>query len=414
MAVFRVPVMGSSTVIHSTMTIPLPLQFAAFSDALIRLAADYYRDSESQYLAEHGAGLFPHGDTADLLAAPDEDLNPSMLLLHEGDIWGHAAVALPRSAPLPRNGNVVAWANPNVALFRIRSPDGTLIGSQLGDTKALLDTLLKAMPLQRKVGPESVRITSIGPAVRSSDFNDAYGRVWRVLRWDVPQLQTAIVAYVLPTPDGFVGMILSATPSLAESITMRLATLTRFFTVSYSGTLGQWEAFLAQNSLRPKPLIGVVVGAQHGEFAFGSPRFDVTVPSGILEIGERSVFELYMGFVQHSADLVWQPVGVAISGDADFDDRVIVLRYAKPAATVQREAQTRWMQMTGRSGDYTGTPRQDSASGESWVVAVAPGDGDRDLYVVDYSTLATVDTVTMGRRRDALLKGLKVSSDAGN
>ncbi len=86
------------------------------------------------------------------------------------------------------------------------------------ESKAFMDLALKALNVRRVVGPDQVRVTSLGAAPSESLYSDSYGRKWQERVWAVPYLDVYIVSLLLPTPDGYTAVLLFTPSSLqAES-----------------------------------------------------------------------------------------------------------------------------------------------------------------------------------------------------
>jgi hypothetical protein len=61
--------------------------------------------------------------------------------------------------------------------------------------------------LPRIVGDQAIRIISLGHAQRESLYKDQYGRRWQVSIWPLGYMDSYVVCYALPVPEGYVGVV---------------------------------------------------------------------------------------------------------------------------------------------------------------------------------------------------------------
>lgn len=405
---FGLPYLQDTTVVQRTNALPLPASYEAFSRGYQQLITENYGAAEKQLLDEHADKVFPRGDIAELLAEPSIGLKPSLLVQSNDRHWTLDGLPNSGTEALPGNGSVTVWSQPAASLFRIRYPDGQPTDASYRDSREMMDLLLRAMNAQRVVGAQAVRVTSLGAPVSERTHTDAFGRVWQIRIWNVAPLQVALVVYALPTPDGYVGMTLQGPPWSIGATDLQLATMTNFFTTSYSGTLAQWRGYLGRTALRAAALAKLRIANDQDGFSYASPQVELTVPGDMLKVDDQSVLNVYMGFAGQQPSIAWQPIGMQIEQARADEDYVRLLRFAQPAAQLNRDIQARWTQMTSRTADYSGEPRRDPTNGQSWFAAVKDVPGGGAVYVVRYLTQQSVSPATMDTRRDQLLESVRI------
>jgi hypothetical protein len=104
----------------------------------------------------------------------------------------------------------------------------------------------------------------MGKASEESWLTDDYQRKWQIRSWLVPFSDSAITTIALPTPDGMVMMMSQAPTPLREAVTNELEALRGFLTVSYTGTLAQWRAFLSSPLALPGTRSNVKIQFDYG------------------------------------------------------------------------------------------------------------------------------------------------------
>jgi hypothetical protein len=405
---FLLPILRDSALLDYKANFALPVTYAEFSRRFLGLTGDYARDAQAKLLTEQAAQLFPRGDTAGFFADSHRRYDPSYVAQEDDKRWGLAATGYDQDSPLPSNGRVWNTLDPRVTLFRIQYPEGMPDARRYDDSREFMDLLLKGLRLQRMVGPQPVRIVSLGNAAKSSEHRDAHRRIWQVRQWPLAVAESEIIVYALPTPDGYVGMAMQHLPVQAQAVEQQLRTLADFFFVSYTGTLPQWRAYLARKNLRAGAFDSVQVtnDATKG-LAFRSPRFSYEVPPNVMAFDDSSRLNVLMSYVQRGDGVSWEPVGTLLEQAPKRSGTLKISRQARPAPEVRRELQQRWDQMTTRTGDFGGIARRSDDQAQYWFRTVAaprdPAAAAKALYEVEYSIYTPASPHELEARRDQLL-----------
>lgn len=403
---FRLPILRDSVLLDHRAQFPLPATYAEFSKQFIGLMEEYFEAAESKLLTEQAAGLFPRGDTAEFFAASHRRFDPTLVAQQDDRSWGLLDTSYDLESKLPSHGRVWNTLDPRVTLFRIQYPEGMADTRRREDSNEFMDLLLKGLRLQRGVGTQPVRITSLGPAGNSSQFKDSHRRIWQVRRWPLGFIDSYVIVYALPTPDGYVGMAMQAPPSQVGVIERHLRRLADFYFVSFTGSLPQWRAYLERRDLRAGIFDDVEVANDETlGFSFRSPRLSYQVPRGVMAFDDSSLLSVRMSYVMRGEKATWEPVGTVLEQAPGGSSTLKLSRQSKPAESVSREVQDRWEQMTTRTADFSGRGRRDEGEGQYWfrTVAAPPGPGASVLYEVEYSTREPASPRDLEARRDLLL-----------
>jgi serine protease Do len=410
---FRLPMLRDSALLDYQAHFPLPASYAEFSKQLLGQMGAYFQAAETKLLTEQSARLFPQGDTAEFFATSYRRYDPTLVAQQDDKSWGLLDTSYDLESKLPSHGRVWNTLDPRVTLFRIQYPEGLPDTRRYEDSKEFMDLLLKGLRLQRFVGPQPVRITSLGDAAQSSLYKDAQRRVWQVRNWPLGFIDLAVIVYALPTPDGYVGLAMQSSPSHARAIDQQLRRLADFYFVSFTGNVPQWRAYLARRNLRAGIFDDVQVtnDAVKG-FVFRSPRLSYEVPRSVMAFDDRSRLNVLMSFVPRGDKISWEPVGTLLEQAPENSNTLKLSRQAKPADGVSREIQKRWDQMTTRTIDFSGAARRADNQNQYWFRTVAP---PREataaasvLYEVEYSTYDPATPRELEARRDQLLPLISV------
>jgi TonB family protein len=210
---------------------------------------------------------------------------------------------------------------------------------------------LKGLALTRPVGADQVRITSLGAASADNLYTDRFGRIWQERVWPMPFLDAYATALLLPTPDGYVGIV-QVTPSLVLRGTQAIMQLmTDQFTASYTGTPAQLQAFLKRTRLLPKPLAQVNL-ARQPDWLVKTPRFELSVPSKAFPVADDGQIALLTGFFQEGPTLTWDVLSAVFSKDSEGKDTVGLYRDARPPKSAKIELRNQYQAIAERRPPY--------------------------------------------------------------
>jgi hypothetical protein len=407
---FRLPVLRDAALVDFRREVALPLTYAEFATRALEIRREAFAASEKALLTEQASVLFPRGRTDEFVATAHLRLDPSLLAQQEDGRWGLLDTGYDYETTLPGGTRVWVSRDPRVSLFRIVLAEGTPRPDE-SDGQAFMDLLAKGFGFRRMVGTETIRITSLGPAIATSVHEDAFRRRWLVRTWAMDALETQIVVLSLPTPDGYVGMAMQNLPGAIEVTKLQLQRLADYFFLSMTGSLAQWRAFLARPDLGKGTLDQVSISlAQSDGVHVRAPGLEMKVPTGVMAVTDASRLDLRMSFVPDGNErAAWRVVGVRLQRNAGKSDSVDVRRQARPSGDASESLRERWSDMTARTGDYVGEVRRDEEAGEYWFRAVIePKGGNGDvLHELRYATRDRLMPVELGMRRERLLQGLK-------
>lgn len=245
---------------------------------------------------------------------------------------------------LDKNGYLQGGTTNNVFFVRLKAPDDVGVADLIGDSKKFMDLLLEGYPVARQVGTDSVRVTSMGKASEESWYTDDYHRKWQIRDWLVPFNDSVIITVALPTPDGMVMMMSRVPTAVREAVTKEMETVCGFFYVSYTGTLAQWHAFLANPLALPSTLSNVKIQFDYNRgLGIRSSRFEMLA---VLKINDDSVLMLKYSYMRDGSNTVWDLGGVYLADSTQNQKWAGLLRRLKPSPSMPEEMARSWQTMT--------------------------------------------------------------------
>jgi len=369
----RFPIFDASETLEVRESVALPLAPTEFFDAVRKVSLEKVEQGQRALLDHNHDRLFPNGPkSAQLLHTGLFAPFPRVVRESQDGLWG-AGSEQTQSFQLDHNGFVEI----SRGIVRLRRPDDVNLATLYGDSKLYMDLLLKGYAVRRQVGSESVKVTSLGKAQWSSTHTDAYGRIWQVNVWAEPWADTLLVTMSLPTPEGYVGVILPVVSGFRQVTIDTQALLADYFFVSMGGTLWQWQEFLAQKNVAPRVFseLKIAIDPDH-RVEFHSHRADLTVTPDLVPLSRDSLLWLKFNFFKDGERVVWDVGGVAVQESAQKQNWVEFWRTTQPDAEMPQSFQSHWHKVQQREFPFNGLINNVSSATRLSATADAPsGDG---------------------------------------
>jgi serine protease Do len=351
---------------HGTLTyafkdeFALPLAWPAFEETFQKLANRHVDESRQQLLKKYADSIFPKGPgTETLLYDPDTNDFPRLISQRADGTWTADKLTF-HQIELPADGTVGYADVQGARLFRLVRSAGAADDAFYSDSKAFMDLALKALDLRRTVGTDQVRATSLGPAKSDALYTDAYGRKWQERTWAVPFIDAYLISELLPTPDGYAGIILfSQSSGLREGIEEGRLFATQL-DVSYRGNLAQWRAALGRRAFLPAALSQVKL-EKTSAWTLQTPRFSSSIAPEILPLTDKSPLTLTMGFMHDGPQIVWDIQGARWDQNDRRDAALEIWRRMRPPADAKLELRNRYDSIRQRRSPFDGSLSRDTA-----------------------------------------------------
>lgn len=389
----------------------LPLSFADFSAAFQQRFNTYVDSQLKVLLAKEPARLFPNGEGSHKLLYGDVSMQdfPALITRDSDGSWSLARKTGDK-VTLPANGYVTPGYVGRNLLFHIRKPDDVSAAKLYSDPVRMMDMIAKVGFLRRQVGPESIKITSLGKPTTDTLYTDAWKRHWQVRVWPLPSQNGLVISMALPVPDGYVVMMRSAQASQQHDTLINLQALADFFYVTYDGTLAQWQAFLKNSSLLPEAFKTINLDIDYGHrFGYRSKRVKFTMTSAMQQITPESMLTLGFSFFPDNHKVVWDVSDVWLAASAHDTYWTNVGRAIAPAPDLNDDYKSSWNKMLYRKRPYNEAIRnEDDLTKISAVAGPPAADKPQVLYVAYHYAEGTHDQAAMKAKLDTLMKTLQV------
>jgi serine protease Do len=339
----------------------LPMTWPAFVESIKKVGARHLDASRTQLFQKYADTMFPKGPGAQtvMFDLDENDVRPRLIAQHADGAW---AVDRPQfhEVSLPGDGSVGYTDNAGVRLISLVRSDAASDDAFYANSTAFMDLALKALDLRRAVGTDHVRVTSLGPAVSDSVYTDTYGRKWQERVWAIPFMDAYLVGELLPTPEGYAGIITFSPSPILDAIKQVGRLFTAQVDVSFRGNLAQWQAALHRRALLPAALAQVKLD-KSSVWTLQTPRFTSAIGPQTLALTEQSPLTLTMGFVQDGSQTVWDVLGVRWDQDRRKDAAAEVWRRMQPPSEVKLELRNRFDSIRHRRNPFDGSLNRDTA-----------------------------------------------------
>ena len=361
---YRLPIMETMETAPMRQEFALPLSFGEFDRVVTGYFEQFSDGLQKELLRKNTERVFPHGaGSAMLLHSVYTAGFPHLIAQKADGTWDVFYPDNIADAELPKNGYISHGTQASCVWARVRRPDDVTAQALYGDSKLYADWLLKAITVQRRVGPESVRIISFGSARQESIHTDSYGRKWQLRTWPIEYNDTTAISLALPTPEGYVAMLRTVSTQAVEGALSEMRVLTDFVYASYGGSLAQWREFLAARELLPDAFAKIDIDFEYDQhFRYQSKRLKLAYTRDLQKITRDSYLTLSFTYFDENGATVWDVGGISLMEDIHGDNMFAVSRRPKPAQSMPDSDKSDWDKLAARQFPYNATPIADDGT----------------------------------------------------
>ena len=398
----------------SDTSVKLPLSYDELKKVCTTTFRDFYSKVRTELLTENRANIFPNGSGSDkLLYTSSAYPFPQLITRGEGGNWEHLQPKEIKNVELADNGKIDHGVIYFTIFAKLDKPDNISLKDICFNSKLFMDLMLKASVMNRQVGPQNIRINSLGMAYSESVHTDAYGRKWLVKTWPKEYADQECAAFILPLPDGCAVMMkVGQSGSILDEQIEDMKVLTDFFNVSYNGTLKQWNEYLQLNSIVPSVFNSMKVQPNNGSFSFESRMFQAKCDSNLMKITDNSILTIWFNYFRNKGSVVWDVKTIVVKESKFEKTEFRIVRHAKPNSDDQKYFDE-WLRLADGKKPYDGQIRSKDDTTSISTVWKQPGNagtnGDRNvLYSVGHVKSGTVSQQEMESDLAGFMKGVLV------
>lgn len=407
-APFGLPILNETIVVELKHEFPLPLPYEKFATRFESMFLDFYVEQRRKFLESQREIILPRGKSAKLFAAAPSAIPPTLIAQQADKSWAHDRPEL-EEVEL-KAGGLVSWhIARGVTIFRARYPDDWT--DTFEDAKKSLDYLLEGLPLPRPVGSEWIRVTSFGSPAEDLVWGDRFERQWRIRIWSLGYADAYVLALMLPTPDGFAGM-LKVTQSMGRRASVEeLKFLADYFSLTYSGSIPQWQSFLRRKHHLPEVFRHIRVDYEpEAGFTYRSSRLEVDWPPDMLKFSGPPALQLTMAPILEGEELNWDVGAIVLGQEVESSEYVAAIRLQKPQDAAGKESLKRWQDMEKSEGAFVPHRGHDDDWKRFWRRSAASASDETSeantATNVRYELLSVSDRISVPREIDDIHRKL--------
>ncbi|WP_229679311.1 S1 family peptidase [Dyella caseinilytica] len=392
---------------------PLPASYADFSANYLKLQNSFNEQQLKALLQQQSADLFPNGAGSNRILhdSPQLSFFPTLIAHTGSGQWSYAGRELNR-VPLSGNGYIASGVVGHNFLIHLRRPDDMKADAFYDDPKQMMDLVLKTGFWYRQVGPEKIKITSLGEPTTKDDYTDTWQRHWKVFVWPEPYINAQIVVFALPVPDGYAIMMRLNPAMTTHDSLIDMKALTTFFNVDYGGSLAQWKAFLADDTLLPQSLKNTRIDIDYGKrFSYDSDTIAFNYPASLQAITPDNMLAVGFGYFPNNGKVSLQANYIQLRLNVTDPDRISVRRHVAPSADLDDNFKEAWGKLLHKQHPYDGVAYNDGDEMDIATVIDPSSSGTpAELYTAFYGTQGTHKPDEMKAKLDSLTQGFKIKS----
>jgi hypothetical protein len=229
----------------------------------------------------------------------------------------------------------------------------------------------------------------------------------------MPYRNALLIAFLLPVPDGYAGMIRVASPTHRHDTLGDLKTMADFVCLAYQGTLAQWREYLANPAWLPDAIKDLALHFDYGKaLDYQSRRLDFAYTPALQAIDKDSQLTLGLSYFQDHGKVVWDVSRIAAKANASDADGIDIIRHAAPSSDLDDDYRGKWNKLLHHSPPYDGVPYSKDDVTAISTVSSAPiaADGKPGvLYRISYAAEGQHPGEAMQGKLKLLLDKLRVN-----
>ncbi len=351
---YRIDNMPMTKVATFRREIPLPKSPAVLERELVRIQEHEGAKLMAAMFRENRGDIFPNGKgSIQLLHSTAATIFPGIIAKGGDGLWDIYKPDDIATADLGLNGVLASGDMGHSTYFYLDLPDNVALSNISRDSKRLMDLYLKGANYTRTVGPERIKIVSMGKAQEEYLFADSYRRKWMVKIWPIAFSDQKLVMMALPVPEGYAGMLRIVQTGEAEDNLRDMKALADFTYISYYGTLARWRAFFAMKDILPAAFSSIRISFDYGKnFRYESRRLAFSYPSTLMKITGNSDLQLGFSYFAENGKVVWDVSKVVLGADKNNNVAFTIIRNAKPTRDMNDDYQKDWGNLANRRHPY--------------------------------------------------------------
>lgn len=332
----------------------LPMEIEKLDIILQNDMQEIFEDAAKGFLKEHEERLFPNDEgSMPILYNRFTSFFPSIMIKGTDKIWDIHKPKNIKTSDTGHGGRVNFGKMGSFYYLKVKRPENVDANHYYGDSKLLMDQILKGINYSRSIGQESVRIISMGKSIEDRVHLDDFGRKWQIKNWLVSFSDQKFVLYALPTPDGYAIMLSITETGDADMMEIDMKIIVNNLYYTYYGTLDDWNNFIEQDEIVPNFIKDISIDTDKKSYIqYKDKNFNFRVDNNTMKISKHSDIQLRCSYYKEDGKVIWAPVMVIFGENKNTSDYASVSRNLKPPKTLGERYRKRWENIIEKRTPY--------------------------------------------------------------
>ena len=412
-AIYKLDITDDSYDFKTDRTHKLPMAYQEIDKLLQK---DYQEANEAAaqaFMKKYHDRLFPYDSgSLPILYNSFTKFFPSIVSKGSDGIWDIVTPKDIQGADTGNGGRINFGKMGNFYYMNLKRPDNVDMDTYYSDSKIFLDQILKGLGYVREVGPENIRVVSMGKAAEEHIHTDAYGRKWQVRSWFIGFSDQKFVFYALPTPDGYAAMLSVTDTSDADMMEIDMKIFVDYLYITYYGTLEEWNHFFARKDLIPATFKDITFQTDYKNYIkYEDKHFIFKVGPENIRLSKNSDFQLRCSYYKEGNKVAWGPASIAIGEDKNTSDFASVGIIYKPPVGLGEQYRQRWDSMIAERTPYDAKAYiNEKMTGIAKVISdgKTPLADNNSLYTMTWNQQGSVKSETMEKKLEGMLGNLQI------
>lgn len=378
---------------------PLPATFKELREKLIQDDNRFTQKMLKDLLQENKAEIFPNGPSSEILLNRIVIADfPRLIMKDEDKNWDAFYHTDLSTSELRKNGYLKYDVIGETLLVQMHKPDDVALMKFYSDSKLFGDFFLQGYNLYREIGSQKIRITSMGKATQERQHTDSYGRKWIIRTWPLEYVDEKIVAFLLPVPGGFVGMMKKGDSGVIDNGAIPdLKVLTDFVYLSYSGKLKEWDEFLKCGDLLPSVFSKIQLEFKSGKLlSYRSQKLAFKQGTDIISVRDDNELQLLFGYYRENGKVIWDTGGIIVSEAKGNKNSYSIYRRTRPSNNLRDAYKKEWESVVKKEFPFNNSAF--NKDGTTIILNVHGSEVPKSpsvLYTIGYAMNGTADQKEM-------------------
>jgi hypothetical protein len=378
----------------------LPVGYKELRQFIYKAYKSYYPDAMAELFGEAPKYLDGPNNRYLLYQSVRLDFPEFAFVDKNDDQWKISDLRV-QTFDLPGDGTLIQAEVSDYWMLKIRRPKLMPLEKINTDPRTIMDTYLSGTSLERTLGSSGkYRILSLGDPVQTSEYRDSQGRIWLKSWWLLDFIDSIILAYILPMPNGPVVFLTRQSSGQRHIYEWDMEAACDRIYIGYRGNMEEWGEFLSIKKWVPGSL---------GSFSFAwdeeKKTLDLALPQLSLKVGEpvlnwtsQSTLVMAPSYYLKNGIIEYGFRSLILERDIRGKDYFIIQQHIKPDEKLGVKTLEQWNDVKAAKYPFDGQSRlsEKDNTGSVGGLLVQPGalkDVQYSLYF-DMENPGNMDTLS--------------------